>query len=63
MKRVTKNNILKMIQMKKDYEKTGNKDLLKEINFFIEQGINRDQKYFSKLRSYDLTREQLAYCI
>lgn len=49
MKRVTKNNLLKLIELKK----TG-KAL--EVNV-----INKDKHYFKKLSSYDFNNEQLKY--
>lgn len=59
MKRVTKNNILKLIEMKKEYLQTGNKTLLAEINNYIENVMNKDKRLFHKLSSYDLSNEQL----
>ncbi len=63
MKRVTKNNILKYIQMKKEYEITENSQILEKINIFTENVINKDKHYFSKLKSYELNNEDLKYCI
>lgn len=63
MKRVTKNNILKYIQMKKDYEITENSQILEKINIFTENVINKDKHYFSKLKSYELNNEDLKYYI
>ena len=39
MKRVTKKNMLKYLNMRKEYKKTHDKELLKEINKFIEEVI------------------------
>ena len=63
MKRVNKNNILKYINMKQEYEKTQDKTLLEEINLFTEQVINKDKHYYKKLRTYELNNEQLKYCL
>ena len=51
MKRVTRNNLLKLIDMMEDYEEQKEKDkqLLQRINEFIDNGINKDKKYYSKL--------------
>lgn len=54
MKRVTKNNLLKLIELKK----TG-KTL--EADNFIKNVINKDKHYFKKLSSYDFNNEQLKY--
>lgn len=59
MKRVTKNNILKLIAMKEKYLQKKDQKLLQEINFFIENVINKDKRFFHKVSSYELTNEQL----
>ena len=65
MKRVTRNNLLKLIDMMKDYEEQEEKDkqLLQRINEFINNGINKDRKYYSKLNKYNFTNEQLKYLL
>lgn len=60
MKRLTKNNILKMIEMMKKYEETENKDILIKINSFI-NNISKDKHLYIKLYSYNLSNEQLNY--
>ena len=59
MKRVTKNNIIKLINMQQKYLETKDKRLLTEINDFIENVMNKDKRLFHKLTSYDLSKEQL----
>lgn len=59
MKRVTKNNILKLIDMQKKYLESGDKKLLQEINNFIENVMNKDKSLFHKLTSYNLLNEEL----
>ena len=63
MKRVTKNNLLKLVDMMKIYiEEDGqDKELLKQINDFIENVINKDKSYYSKLKSYNFENEILEY--
>lgn len=63
MKRVTRNNLLKLIDMMKDYEEQKEKDkqLLQRINDFIDNVINKDRRYYSKLTKYNFTNEQLKY--
>ena len=61
MKRVTKNNLIKLVEMKKRYNEKPNPELLKEINDFIDNGINKDGRYFSKLSSYGFDNETLKY--
>ena len=63
MKKVTKNNILKYIDMKKEYEITQNSSLLEEINNFTNEVINKDKHYYHKIYSYNLSKEQLKYCL
>ena len=65
MKRVTRNNLLKLIDMMEDYEEQKEKDkqLLQQINEFINNGINKDKKYYSKLNKYNFTSEQLKYLL
>lgn len=63
MKRVTKNNILKYIQLKKEYEIKKDSKALEEINRFTNQVINKDKKYFNKIYSYNLDKKDLRYVI
>ena len=65
MKRVTRNNLLKLIDMMEDYEEQKEKDkqLLQRINEFIDNDINKDKKYYSKLNKYNFTSEQLKYLL
>ena len=65
MKRVTRNNLLKLIDMMKDYEEQKEKDkqLLRQINDYIDNVINKDKNYYSKLNKYNLTNEQLKYLL
>lgn len=63
MKRVTKNNLMKLVEMKKRYNEKPDTELLKEINEFIENGINKDNSYYSKLSSYNFDNETLGYLL
>ena len=65
MKRVTRSNLLKLVDMMREYEeqKTKDKRLLQQINEFIENVINKDKSYYSKLSKYNLTNEELEYLI
>lgn len=63
MKTVTKNNLLKLVELKKQYEKTRNTKTLQQINNYIENVINKDKKYFTKLSSYNFDNETLKYLI
>lgn len=63
MKRVTKNNLIKLVEMKKRYNEKPNPELLREINEFIENGINKDERYYSKLSSYNFDNETLNYLL
>lgn len=61
MKRVTRNNLLKLVEMMKEYQETENQELKNRINEFIENVINKDRHYFKKLKSYNLKNEILQY--
>ena len=61
MKRVTKNNLLKLVDMMKEYQETKNQKLKIIINDFIDNVINKDKKYYSKLKSYNFNNEILKY--
>ena len=62
MKRVTKNNMLRYIEMRIEYKKTRDRQLLKQINDFISV-INKDRHYYSKIRSYNFSEEQIRECL
>lgn len=65
MKRVTRNNLLKLIDMMREYQEQKEKDkqLLQQINEFIDEVINKDKSYYSKLNNYNFTNEQLKYLL
>lgn len=60
MKRVTKQNLLRFVEMKKEYLKEPTEKKLKKINLFVEV-INNDKHYFSKLKSYNFENDVLNY--
>ena len=61
MKRVTKNNLLKLVDKMKQYEDKKDTNLLSEINYFIDNVINKDKSYYKKLQSYNFDNETLKY--
>ena len=61
MKRVTRNNLLKFVEMRKEYEKSNDIALLDLIYDFIENVINKDKRYYSKLSTYNFDNETLKY--
>ena len=63
MEKVTKRNMLKYMEMRKEYKQTHDSELLKEINKFIEEVINKDKHYYRKLKSYNFSQEQIRECI
>ncbi len=63
MKRVTKNNLIRLVRMKKQYEKTGDEELKRKINEYVENVINKDKRYYSKLSKYKLDYEMIKYLI
>lgn len=58
MKKVTKQNMLRYLYMREEYKQTHDKELLKEINKFIDEVINKDKHYYSKLKSYNFSSDQ-----
>ena len=66
MKKVTRNNLLQFIEMKKTYqdqEEEKDEKLLEQINFFIDEVINKDKHYFKKVYSYNFTDEELKFLL
>lgn len=68
MKKITKNNLLKLVEMKKKFinkKEKGEIDekLKNEINEFIENVINKDEHYYRKLSSYKFDNETLDYLL
>lgn len=61
MKRVTRNNLLKFVELRKEYEKSNDIALLDLIYDFIENVINKDKRYYSKLSNYNFDSETLKY--
>ena len=61
MKRVTKNNLLKLVDKMKQYEDKKDTNLLNEINEFIDNVINKDKSYYKKLQSYNFDNETVKY--
>ena len=63
MKEVTKQNMLKYLDMLEEYKQTHDEKLLNDINKFIEEVINKDKHYYSKLKSYNFSSDQIKKCI
>lgn len=68
MKKVTKNNLLVLVEWKKEYlqkEEKGIKDeeLLSRINNYIDNSINKDSSYYRKLLDFDFDLETLDFLI
>lgn len=61
MKRVTRNNLLKLVDMMKEFQETKNEKLKITINDFINNVINKDKRYYSKLKNYNFDNEILKY--
>ena len=61
MKRVTRNNLAKLVKMMEQCQKTENQKLKNMINDFINNVINKDRKYYSKLKNYNFDNETLKY--
>ena len=63
MKRLTKNNLLKLIELKKEYELTKNENILLIINNYIDKVINKSNRYYSFLSDCHFDNETLRYLI
>lgn len=68
MKKVTKNNLLVLVEWKKEYlqkQEKGIKDeeLLSKINDYIDNSINKDSTYYRKLLDYNFDSETLSFLI
>ena len=61
MKQITRNNLIKLVEMMKEYQKTENQKLKNMINDFINNVINKDRKYYSKLKNYNFDNETLKF--
>lgn len=61
MKRVTRNNLLKLVDMMKEFQETKNEKLKITINDFINNVINKDKRYYSKLKNYNFDNEILKF--
>ena len=61
MKRVTKNNLIKLVNLMKEYEKTKDNNIKEVINNYIDNVINKDSRYYAKLGSYGFDNEILKY--
>lgn len=59
--KVNYNNIKLFIELKKQYYSNYNNELKKEINRFINEVINKDKRFYSKLSSYNLSNNELNY--
>ena len=63
MKRVTKNNLLILLEWMQEYEKNESEQLKNNINNFIDSVINNDKRYYNKLLEYNFNNDQLKYLI
>ncbi len=63
MLRVTKNNLIRLVKLKKEYIETGDKKTLAEINTFIHNVINKDKSYYHKLCQYNFDNKTLKYLL
>ena len=67
MKKVTRNNLLKFIEMKMKYQEQDEEEkdevLLEQINQFINEVINKDKHYYKKVYSYNFTDEELKFLL
>lgn len=63
MKRVTQKNLLKFVELVKEYNETENKNILFKINKYVTDVINKDKRYYTKLKSYNFDDEILKYLL
>lgn len=60
---ITKSGVLKFIEWRKQYEAKPTKNLKTKINNYIENVINKDKRYYSKISSYNLNVDDLKYLL
>lgn len=63
MKKVTKDNLLKLVELKTQYIQTKDEEILKVINDYITNVINKDKQYYSKLKGYNFSDDILKYLL
>ena len=63
MKKVTKDNLLKLVELKTQYIQTKDDEILEVINEYITNVINKDKHYYSKLKSYNFSDDILKYLL
>ena len=63
MKKVTKDNLLKLVELKIKYIQTKDEEILDVINDYITNVINKDKHYYSKLKSYNFSDDILKYLL
>ncbi len=65
MKRVTRNNLLRLVNLKRKCieDEEHNTETLENINEFIENVINKDKRYYHKLANYNFDEQTLRYLL
>lgn len=63
MKKITKDNLLKLVELKIKYIQTKDEKILEVINDYITNVINKDKHYYSKLKSYNFSDDILKYLL
>lgn len=63
MKKITKDNLLKLVELKIKYIQTKDDEILEVINEYITNVINKDKHYYSKLKSYNFSDDILKYLL
>ena len=63
MKKITKDNLLKLVELKIKYIQTKDEKILEVINEYISNVINKDKHYYSKLKSYNFSDDILKYLL
>ena len=59
--RIVRGMIMKKIEIENERNTLSNKEFLNIINDFIDNLINKDKRYYSKLKSYNFNNEILKY--
>lgn len=63
MRKITKDNLLKLVELKIKYIQTKDEKVLEVINEYISNVINKDKHYYSKLKSYNFSDDILKYLL
>lgn len=59
MGELTKQSMLRYLNMREEYKRTRDRNLYNEIEKFRKDVICKDKDYYSKVKSYNFSKEQI----